>query len=408
MIMKTRMIIALLATTLVVSTAHSDDVLELRAGGQLAVNDLYAKWAAAPPAERAELQKTLDKVCAQKDCHASRLYWYTDLDQAKEAARRLGRPILSLHLLGRLDEELSCANSRFFRTLLYSDDQVASILRDQYVLHWYSVREVPRVTIELGGGRVIRQTITGNSAHYLLSADGTPLDVLPGLYSPAAFRNQLEEWVALYRTLPSGVGRYDEVLNRYHLQRLTETSARALELGIDRTPYQGLQAVWAAQMQSRSKAATEVTTLRQLKGESARFAKLFQRRGTVAGETQPTESSTPRERDVWRTIGEEQKGDVTFSESTLQLMRSKQTLTAEVLDNLRRTVAADTAFNEYDLHRRAHEWFALGEVADLHSLNERVYDELFLTPSSDPWLGLLPESTFTGIEESTLMVQPAK
>ena len=48
MIMKTRMIIALLAvTTLVVSTAHSD-VSELRAGGQLAVDDLHAQWTAAP------------------------------------------------------------------------------------------------------------------------------------------------------------------------------------------------------------------------------------------------------------------------------------------------------------------------------------------------------------------------
>jgi hypothetical protein len=392
MIMKTRMIIAFLAvTTLVVLSAYPDDIAELRAGGQLAVDDLHAKWAAAPAAERAQLQKTLDKVCAQKDCHASRLFWYTDLDQAKAEARRLGRPILSLHLLGRLDEELSCANSRFFRTLLYSDDQVAAILRDQYVLHWHSVREVPRVTIELGGGRVIRQTITGNSAHYLLDADGAPLDVLPGLYSATAFRKQLEEWATLYRMISGGGG--DAVLNEYHVQRLTEASERALEMGIDRTPYKGLQAVWAAQLQSQSKAATEVKTLRQLKGDSARSAKLFQPR---------------RELDIWRTIGEQQKAGVTFSESTLQLMRSKQTLTDEVLDNLRRTVAADTTFNEYDLHRRVHEWFALGQVRDLYSLNERVYDELFLTPSSDPWLGLLPESTFTGIEESTLLVQPGK
>jgi hypothetical protein len=403
MIMKTRMIIALLAvTTLVVSAAHSEDASQLRERGQLAVDDLHAKWAASPPDARVQLQQTLDKVCAQKDCHASRLYWYTDLDQAKEAARRLGRPIVSLHLLGRLDEELSCANSRFFRTLLYSDDAIASILRDQYVLHWHSVREVPRVTIELGGGRVIRQTIAGNSAHYLLRADGLPLDVLPGLYSPNAFRTQLEEWVTLYRTSSSGSD--FDALTRHHLQRLTETSARALELGIDRTPYEGVQAVWAAQMQSRSKAATEVTTLSGLKRDGGRYAKLFRRQpATVTAEEQSAERKAPRERDVWRTIGEQQKGDVVFSESTLQLMRTKQTLTEAVLDNLRRTVAADTAFNEYDLHRRIHEWFARGDVSDLHSLNERVYDELFLTPSSDPWLGLLPEETFTGIAQNTLI-----
>jgi hypothetical protein len=30
-------------------------------------------------------------------------------------------------------------------------------------------------------------------------------------------------------------------------------------------------------------------------------------------------------------------------------------------------------------------------------LNERVYAELFLTPSSDPWLGLKPDDVFTGL-----------
>jgi hypothetical protein len=65
--------------------------------------------------------RDLDHVCAQKDGHTSLLYWHTDLDAALADARRARRPILSLRLLGRLDEELSCANSRFFRKLLYPD-----------------------------------------------------------------------------------------------------------------------------------------------------------------------------------------------------------------------------------------------------------------------------------------------
>ncbi len=39
----------------------------------------------------------------------------------------------------------------------------------------------------------------------------------------------------------------------------------------------------------------------------------------------------------------------------------------------------------------------MGQVKDLDSLNERVYAELFLTPSDDPWLGLSPSSIFTAI-----------
>ena len=380
MIMKNRLIITLLTITmLVVWAAYPDDVSTLRNGGQLAVNDLHAKWTAAAPAERIEMQKTLDRVCAQKDCHASRLFWFTDLEAAKAEARRVGRPILSLHLLGKLDEELSCANSRFFRTLLYSDESISALMRDGFVLHWHSVREVPRVTIELGGGRVIRQTITGNSAHYLLDANGAPLDVLPGLYSPAAFRDQLERWITLHRTLTP------ETLTAYHRDRLIATNARAVELGIDGRWTVGQQPAWVAQRQAQSKAMTETRVLRQLK---------------------PGERTIARQMEQLAMIGEAGKDAVTFSASTMQLMQSKQAITDEVLDNLRRSVAADTAFNEYDLHRRVHEWFVNGEVGDLYSLNERVYDELFLTPSSDPWLGLQPDSVFMGIEEQKLRVSP--
>ena len=61
MIMRNRMIIALLAvTTLVVWTARPDDVSNLRARGQLAVDDLHAQWAAAEPDAQIKLSATLD------------------------------------------------------------------------------------------------------------------------------------------------------------------------------------------------------------------------------------------------------------------------------------------------------------------------------------------------------------
>src|SRR5689334_8323640 len=95
----------------------------------------------------------LDRVCAQKDAHTSLLYWFTELPAAVAEARRTGRPILSLRLLGRLDEELSCANSRFFRKLLDPEPRINELLRRDFVLHWESVRAVPKVTIDFGDGR---------------------------------------------------------------------------------------------------------------------------------------------------------------------------------------------------------------------------------------------------------------
>src|SRR6478672_6182351 len=82
-----------------------------------------AKCAPETPQELARakrIEAAIDAVAGQKDASASGLYWYTDLEQAKAAAASEGKPILSLRLLGNLDSEYSCANSRFFRAVLYA------------------------------------------------------------------------------------------------------------------------------------------------------------------------------------------------------------------------------------------------------------------------------------------------
>ena len=56
-------------------------------------------------------------------------------------------------MLGRLDEDLSCANSRVFRATLYANQEVSAFLRERFILFWSSERPVPRVTIDYGDGR---------------------------------------------------------------------------------------------------------------------------------------------------------------------------------------------------------------------------------------------------------------
>lgn len=140
-----------------------------------------------------DAQDAVDRVCGVRDCAEIRLFWYTDLEAAKVAARAQGKPILSLRLLGRLDEELSCANSRFFRTVFYKNREVNALLRDRFILHWRSVRPVPRVTIDFGDGTRLERTLTGNSIHYVLDSRGRLVEALPGLYGPEAFRSALQE-----------------------------------------------------------------------------------------------------------------------------------------------------------------------------------------------------------------------
>ncbi len=165
-------------------------VAALRQAGPAGMNALLA---ACPDGDCHGAHDVLDRVCGVRDCADIRLFWYTDLEAAKAAARAAGKPILSLRLMGRLDEEFSDADSRFFRAVFYKNREINQILRDRYILHWRSVRPVPRATIDFGDGTHLERTLTGNGIHYILDSRGRLLEPLPGLYGPATFQGALEE-----------------------------------------------------------------------------------------------------------------------------------------------------------------------------------------------------------------------
>ena len=164
------------------TAASSVAIEELRTLGPAGLQALMTQYAeqinahiknpsAAPDEEWQRITAALDAVAQQKNSYIAGLYWYTDLNGAKKASKALGKPILSLRLLGKLTDEFSCANSRFFRTVLYPNDEVQAVLHDRFVLHWQSVRPVPTVTIDFGDGRKLERTLTGNSIHYILNSE---------------------------------------------------------------------------------------------------------------------------------------------------------------------------------------------------------------------------------------------
>jgi hypothetical protein len=351
---------------------------QTREQGQTGV-DLMVAAAPPDPQSDPDYRDAIDRVCAQRDCFASHLYWYTDFDLAKAEARASGKPILSLRLLGRLDEELSCANSRFFRTTLYSDPKIARFMRDHFVLYWQSERAVPKITIEFEDGRRIHQTITGNSIHYLLDQEGRPLDALPGLYSPEDFLLQLENFANLARQYSAiAPAQRSSFLRIYHSG---ESFRLAQALGGDLRSLRGgvkpPTARQAARM-TQSKAALE--------------------RPLLVSFDLSREPITDAE---WKRIAERYEKPVHFDPASIALMREKHASPEafdRMLQNLERSVAEDTVRNEYDLHLRIHEWFAAAPPASLDTLNQRVYSELFLTPRSDPWFGLLQKDVFVAID----------
>jgi hypothetical protein len=71
-----------------------------------------------------------------------------------------------------------------------------------------------------------------------------------------------------------------------------------------------------------------------------------------------------------------------------------------LVQKLQQNIALDTVRNEYILHAKLHGWLASGIVSDeVKTLNEKVYAELFLTPSSDPWLGLFSDDVYVGLDK---------
>lgn len=364
----------------------------------------------------AELDKLLDEVGGARYCSVSELYWFTDLDKAKAYASLLNKPILSLRMLGNLNEEFSCANSRFFRTTLYANTEIASILREKFVLHWESVRPVPRVTIDFGDGRKLERTLTGNSIHYVLDKNGRPLDGLPGLHGPAAFKAWLAqaEKLATDFAVTRDEAATEAFLRDYHRQRQQQVSA-----------------AFAADLQ-RARAATEVQpAVQALAAPDAKAAAgiaVPKRRAEIRIIREvAVDRSLPSTMDeldeaTWQRIAALHADDSQLDATSVALIKAenpnaviagKRAVTkafvedplAKLVRTFQTSIALDTVRNEYVLHRQLHQWFAEGNAeADLRALNERVYAQLFLTPSSDPWLGLVTPDTYTalnngGVEE---------
>ncbi len=280
-----------------------------------AIEEMKAGLAAgASRPEWMRLRASIDALAHQRDAAWSGLYWHTDLAEALAAAKREGKPVLSLRLLGSLEDELSCANSRFFRTALYANTAISDDLRRNWILHWESVRPVPIVTIDFGDGRTLVRTITGNSLHYVLDAEGHATDVIPGLWGPGDFLRMIK---AMRETADPAHGR--------------------------NSPFK----------------------------ENPLFSL--------------SKASIP--------------SSFSLDANSVSLMRAKsphmnEAAFGRMVSAFERSLAEDTRRN-VGLRATILPWLP---GASLPALTERIYREAFLTPRSDPWLGLVTPDVYVAIE----------
>jgi hypothetical protein len=78
--------------------------------------------------------------------------------------------------------------------VLFSDAGVANYINIYFEPVWESVRPVPILKLDFGNGNVITRTLHGNIATYVCTADGEALDILPGIYTPTAYGEQLKQF----------------------------------------------------------------------------------------------------------------------------------------------------------------------------------------------------------------------
>lgn len=398
-------------------------VASLRAAGPVGLDALFEEYAAEIGRARAEgepagtgnaawrrIAEALDAVSQQRDDFASGLYWYTDAEEARRAARASGKPLLSLRLLGRLSDEYSCANSRFFRTALYANAEVSKQLRENFVLHWQSVRPAPVVTVDYGDGRKLVRTITGNSIHYVLDSEGRPVDALPGLYGPQAFLFGLNRALGFTRMFGQleGVARAQALASYYNSQAawlIQSVQVEAAQAGVKvpagtfvtktlkpGEPNEALPptALRAAPL-AMTKMSVEIQTVR-----SITYSPTILDRATVGED--------------WMKIAALHVERSRLDPSSIRLVRRDGPYVgagaevtperlARVVSNFERRMALDTVRNEYLMRPTLLRWlWETAAAPDLEALNRRVYADLFLTPDTDPWLGLLSPDTYTAIK----------
>lgn len=417
---------------------------------------LLASYDARPdPAMHA----ALDAAAGQRDAAWSRLYWHTDLASAQAQARAEHKPILYLRMLGKLTDEYSCANSRFFRTVLYANTEVSKLLRDRFVLVWESERPVPVLTVDYGDGRVLKRTITGNSAHYVLDADGRVVDVLPGLFDPATFS-------AIVTAAGEAAARNTEEARREHLQAAelalakdwaretgafstgsrpasaeaarraslrsgrsgneadaTRTSRVAITKDVVEAP--AISAISPAYLLPAALATPLVVSVNAAPEQvvaadappAAVAAPLAPSKAVVerplvrAVTPADVSSDTGDTADIalwqWLAVAHNSRPETRLDAHSIGLMRSQwgeeradkePDAFARTVDRFQQTIAQDTVRNNFRFRRQALAWLReSGTGVSLETLNTRIYSELFLTPRSDPWLGLVPQDTYSAL-----------
>lgn len=87
--------------------------------------------------------------------------------------------------------------------MLFSDEQIVSLLDGRFECSWESVHAVPRCEIDFGDGRKLTRTLSGNVATYLGTSEGEVFDIVTGVTTREDFLARLALALRFHETLAS-------------------------------------------------------------------------------------------------------------------------------------------------------------------------------------------------------------
>lgn len=216
--------------------------------------------------------------------------------------------------------------------MLFSQPDVAAFLNQNFECVWESLRPVPKVHVDFGGGTTLERTLLGNIATWYCHADGRIVDVLPGLCDAAEYLARARAALAAHKEQQTSV------LTWFEVQR---------------------------QLAARAAAAGAIV--------SPGFAGPDLAKGRVEGPIRAPIAAVgpgPRVPDASKRIVELPLRDAT------------------ALDG----VAADTQFNRHVRYSQA--WMLLARWPSWPmpaEVEEALFDEVLHVPLADPFLGLAPD-----------------
>ncbi|MCG3135422.1 MAG: hypothetical protein HMLKMBBP_03073 [Planctomycetes bacterium] len=286
--------------------------------------------------------------------------------------------------------------------MLFSHRELASWLSSSFECAWESVRDVPKVTVDFGGGNVVRRTLHGNVVTWVTDADGRVVEALGGLYEPGAYRARLEQSLlvsAMLSKCPDGAAR-DAAFADYHARQAERIAAGSAPLVVrkEMDPSLALSKMRIedpfkyvlSEPGSAYVHAGPPITIRLAEGAPAVFgskglAEAPVRQSVAAGTDAPSQSIT--------TLGAAK----TLTERSESLLRtppldrprpSGDTIDAPGVRADRGLLAQDTAAGE-TVHRPAiHALLAKSGRAAYTALSKPLYRDVLHLDLDDPWLGL--------------------